>query len=90
MVRCKILDLDECQRGDHSCDRQHASCMNTEGSFTWVSGSSGTFRNFRDGEPNAFTTTEDCAAMYLQLGTWNDDECTKQFVGVCEFNPQGS
>jgi len=60
----------------------------TEGAFGWVSGATSTFRNFREGEPNAATPTEDCVAMYLALGTWNDDECSKSFVGICEYNPQ--
>ena len=61
--------------------------ITTEGTFVWASGSTSTYRNWRQIEPNSFS--EDCAYIQRSPGNiqdafWFDEECSFDLPAFCE------
>jgi hypothetical protein len=59
-----------------------------EGSFVWIDGSEPTYTNWHSGEPNDYSTGEDCTQVWVNHNTWNDAKCTSELPFVCEAAPQ--
>ena len=60
----------------------------TEGTWTWITGETWTWDNWCSGEPNDYTTGEDCLEQSNSSGQWNDLWCDNHSYGdgyVCEF-----
>ncbi len=58
----------------------------TEGTWTWVSGGSGGFTAWSEGEPNDAGDGEDCGVTGGE-GTWNDLPCESARAFLCEHDP---
>ncbi|XP_066445539.1 CD209 antigen-like protein A [Eleutherodactylus coqui] len=50
--------------------------------WKWLDGSTMSFGNWKDGEPNNNNKKEDCAES--QNGPWNDSSCTEKKKYVCK------
>ena len=60
------------------------SDQTTEGTFTWSSGSSSTYRNWSGQPDGAGGATEDCTRFDLSTGKWYDETCTTTYDFLCE------
>uniref|UniRef100_H0X988 Mannose-binding protein C n=1 Tax=Otolemur garnettii TaxID=30611 RepID=H0X988_OTOGA len=56
----------------------------TEGQFVDLTGSTLTYTNWNEGEPNNAGSEEHCTVL-LKNGRWNDIKCSSSFLAVCEF-----
>ncbi|MCP4806756.1 MAG: hypothetical protein GY884_15545 [Proteobacteria bacterium] len=57
----------------------------TENTWVWDSGSSSTYTNWYSGEPNDWSTGEDCTELNRWSGGyWNDAACSTSSYYVCE------
>ena len=57
----------------------------TENTWVWDSGSSATYTNWHSGEPNDWSTGEDCTELNRWTdGTWNDASCSTSSAYICE------
>ena len=60
----------------------------TEGTWTWITGEAWSFTSWSSGEPNDYTTGEDCLENAYSGARWNDIWCDHYSYGagyVCEF-----
>ncbi len=55
----------------------------SEGNFVWSSGSTSTYTNWANNEPND-RFGEDCAEFLVNGGEWNDGDCDTNRRAVCE------
>ena len=52
--------------------------------FQWTTRDPFSFQYWADGEPNNWHDRgEDCVAMQVPNGRWNDDVCTEQYNFIC-------
>ncbi|XP_045190001.2 perlucin-like [Mercenaria mercenaria] len=67
-----------------------ASDMAAEGSWVWnKTGSSVSYTNWKDGEPNNANGGEDCLTItFSDSFRWNDNNCNNKFNFVCEKRGQ--
>jgi len=57
----------------------------TEGTWVWESGETASYTNWHSGEPNDWSTGEDCAQLNRWSDdTWNDEACAQAFRYICE------
>ncbi|XP_062928245.1 C-type lectin lectoxin-Phi1-like isoform X1 [Mobula hypostoma] len=57
-----------------------------DGKFTWIDGSSYSYRNFGPGEPNNYNGREDCVNIHhFRNLTWNDAPCNMKIGFVCSY-----
>ncbi|MGZ4961733.1 MAG: C-type lectin domain-containing protein [Limisphaerales bacterium] len=54
-----------------------------EGTFTWISGETNSFRNWKTGEPNNSNGNEDYAEVHYDTGKWNDVQGPSHY-GIAE------
>ena len=57
---------------------------NSEGSFSWVDGTSNSFTKWSGGEPNN-SGEEDCVESWTSGGNWNDQKCDQSRYFVCNY-----
>ena len=52
----------------------------------WIDHSNETNYNWKSGEPNNYSSIEDCGTIYRGLEEYraNDDSCEKEYFGICE------
>ncbi len=62
------------------------SDSDSEGSWTWVSGSALGAASWAEGEPNDAGGVEDCAELRSD-GLWNDRDCSSALGYICEVTP---
>jgi len=56
-----------------------------EGTWRWVDGSSGSYRNWASGEPDG-GRSENCAVLTANTGLWSDENCSSpRRGGICEL-----
>jgi len=65
------------------------SDLMVEGTFKWESAEPFAYTHWIAGQPDDFQMAEDCVEMYQVTGEWNDDNCTYEYMYVCEFIPAG-
>lgn len=65
------------------------SDIDDEGNFSWIEGSS-TFEAWNAGEPNNAGDNEDCAAIRVPNGNWNDLPCDVDRAFICEMTDCGN
>ncbi|XP_035670035.1 uncharacterized protein LOC118411665 [Branchiostoma floridae] len=55
-----------------------------EGVYSWSDQTPVSFFNWGQGEPNDHNGEQQCGAMYLHNGQWDDDNCGMQHNYICE------
>ncbi len=58
--------------------------LEEEGTFVWIDGSTPTYTNWAEGEPNNSGEIEHCTGIYPETGLWNDFNCTAPRAFWCE------
>ncbi|XP_067410774.1 mannose-binding protein-like [Emydura macquarii macquarii] len=58
--------------------------IETEGTFTYLSGEAIGYSNWAPGEPNNSGEIENCVEMYID-GSWNDKSCDERRLIICEM-----
>ncbi|XP_062381617.1 macrophage mannose receptor 1-like [Sardina pilchardus] len=53
--------------------------------YTWSDGSSSSFTNWQEGEPNNVNNMENCAGIYFRSKKWNDFPCETKRQLFCEI-----
>ncbi|KAI8521387.1 hypothetical protein Bbelb_011410 [Branchiostoma belcheri] len=60
-----------------------------EGVYSWSDQTAVSFFNWAQGEPNDHNGEQQCGAMFLHNGQWDDDNCGRQHSYICE-KPNGT
>lgn len=56
-----------------------------EATFVWIDGSTVSYTNWGDGEPNDDFGMSDCVILLGTTGKWNDTPCAMWYEYVCKF-----
>ncbi|XP_022783051.1 uncharacterized protein LOC111323875 [Stylophora pistillata] len=61
--------------------------ITTEGTFLWPNGNHVTYTNWAVSQPDNSYGYQDCVAMIIFNGTWDDTSCGRRLPFVCEKQP---